>query len=346
MPETRKPIVAGWGITDRCNLTCPHCYSAAGKKSGSELSHEESRRIIDDMAMLGIQVIGRTGGEPLLRPDLEELVAYAARYGIWSSITTNGILLDKKRALSLTEAGIKSIQISLDGSTPERNYRMRRTTDDEFGRILDGIRICKRLNIKIYLATLLGFENLDDAQRMIELGKREGFACMRFCGFLPVGRGHRKTVQERLHFNKGLTDILAFIKKAIADDSFTVLFDPGCGPLPPNFEFHQCIAGMETFYIKPNGDVFPCTSLIFPQFRVGNLRDRSLAEIWNDPTMAAIAKYPTEKITGGCRDCDNLANCHGACRGAVVAYTGDVDASFPACLYSVHTRRMAQSAGK
>lgn len=334
--------MAGWGITDRCNLTCPHCYSAAGKKSGAELGREECLRIIDDMAELGVQVIGWTGGEPLLRPDLEEFISYAETRGIWSTITTNGVLLDEMRVGSLKQAGVKSIQISLDGSTAERSFKMRRTTDEEFACIMEGIRNCRRFEIKIYLATLLGFENIDDAEAMIALGKREGFACMRFCGFLPMGRGRSKSVQERLHFNKGLADILTFIKKAMADSTFPVLFDPGCGPLPPDYEFHACVAGKETFYLKPNGDVYPCTSLIFPRYKIGNLHERSLGEIWNDPAMAAAAEFPTEQITGVCRGCDNLARCHGACRGAALAYTGDINASLPTCLYLIEANRSAR----
>ena len=164
---------------------------------------------------------------------------------------------------------------------------------------------------------------------------------MRFCGYVPVGRGRNRTIQERLDLNKGLADILAFVKKGVADSSFAVLFDPGCGPLPPDYDFHECIAGVETFYLKPNGDVFPCTALIFPQFRIGNLHERSLTEIWNDPAMTAMSEYPVEKITGTCKSCDNLARCHGACRGTTLAHTGDINGSLPTCLYQIEVDRQA-----
>jgi AdoMet-dependent heme synthase len=340
-----KPIAAVWGITECCNLACPHCYSAAGRKVGAELDHEECRRVIDEMAGLGVDVIGWTGGEPLLRNDLEDLISYAETNGIWSTVTTNGVLLDEKRAGSLQKAGIRSIQISLDGSTAEKNHVMRRASDEEFEKVLNSIRVCRKLNIKTYLATLLGFENLDDAPDMIALGKREGVACLRFCGFLPMGRGRQKAVQERLHFNKGLQDILTFMKEAIADDSFPVLFGPGCGPLPPDYEFHTCMAGVETFYIKGNGDVFPCTALVFPQHRIGNLRRQSLSDIWHDPKMTSIATYPREKITGVCHSCDNLARCHGACRGVVLAYTGDINGSLPTCLYQIEADKQTKVSG-
>ena len=93
------------------------------------------------------------------------------------------------------------------------------------------------------------------------------------------------------------------------------------------------MAGKEIFYLKANGDLYPCTSLLNKRFLVGNIRQRSLEELWNDPAMESMADYPREKIHGICQECDNFINCHGACRGATFAHTGNISASFPVCLY-------------
>jgi radical SAM protein with 4Fe4S-binding SPASM domain len=337
MNQQRKPgpPVVGWEITSCCNLTCPHCFSAAAKRPYNEVPTEDCKRIIDAMARIGVGMIGWTGGEPLLREDLEELIAYAKQLGIKSSITTNGVLLDEKRAISLKQAGNRVMQISLDGSTPEISYKMRRTTDEEFYKIVKAIKICRRLNMRLFLATLIGEENLDDAAEMIKMAKREGLDTIRFCGFTPVGRGKRKDVKERLDFDERLGDLLTFIENTQKDPEIMSMYDPGFGPTPPGYTFHECVAGKETFYLKASGDVYPCTSLLHRDFVVGNIHKRPLEEIWNDPAMEEIANRPPENIHGPCRDCDNFVRCHGACRGAAFAHTGDFYASFPVCLYQV-----------
>jgi len=329
------PPVIGWEITSQCNLTCPHCFSAAAKRPHDEMGTEECKRVIEAMARIGVGMIGWTGGEPLLRQDLEELIAYAKQLGIRSSITTNGVLLDEKRAVSLKQAGNRVLQISLDGSTPEINNRMRRASDEEYAKIIEAIRICHRLGIRLFLATLIGQENLDDAPEMVKLARREGLDTIRFCGYTPVGRGKRKDVKERLDFDRRLSDLLAFIENSQKDNTIMSMYDPGFGPTPPGFSFHKCVAGKETFYLKGNGDVYPCTSLLHRNFVFDNIRRRPLEEIWNDPGIEKMADFPREEIHGPCRECDNFTNCHGACRGAAFAHTGDVRASFPVCLYRV-----------
>jgi len=334
----KGPRVMGWEITSQCNLKCPHCFSAAATRPRDEMKTDECKRVIDSLSRIGAEMIGWTGGEPLLRDDLEELIAYARTAGIKSSITTNAVLLDEKRAESLKAAGNHSIQISLDGSTPERNHRMRLATEEEFHKIIEAIRICKRLNIRLYLATLIGRENLDDGPDMIELARREGIEAIRFCGYTPVGRGQRRDIRERLLFDEHMADLHQFVEAAATDESIIAMFDPGFGPTPPGYQFHRCIAGKETFYLKGNGDVYPCTALLHRRFVVDNVRRRPLEDIWNDPAIEEMAEFPRDQITGPCRDCDNFANCRGACRGAAFFHTGDLYASFPACLYQAACR--------
>ncbi len=331
--QNRKPYIVGWEITSQCNLSCPHCFTASSKRPHDEMTNRECKKIIDTMAEMGVSIIGWTGGEPLLREDLEDLIDYARQKRIKSNITTNAVLLDYKRAWTLREAGNRAIQISLDGSTPEKNWRMRRTTVEQFYNIMNAIRLCKELNTQLYLATLLGYENLDDGFDMIELAKREGVDSIRFCGYTPVGRGKRKDIKKRLSFFDKLEELLIFVEKARSSDSIMTEFDVGFGPVPPEYAFHKCIAGVETFYLKGNGDVYPCTSLLHPKFRVGNIRERPLEEIWNSPEMQVMAAFPRNEIEGPCRACDNFENCLGACRGATFAHTGNLKASFPLCLY-------------
>jgi radical SAM protein with 4Fe4S-binding SPASM domain len=299
------------------------------------MTTEECSKTIDSMAAIGVRMIGWTGGEPLLREDLGELIAYARHMGIKSNVTTNAVLLDLEWATNLMEAGNRAIQISLDGSTPEKNSRIRGASEEDFHRIIEAIRICRDQNTRVYLATLLGQENLDDGVEMIKLAKREGADSIRFCGYTPIGRGKRDDVRERLCFSDRLPDLLRFVEEAQDDGSILTEFDTGFGPVPPEYRFHRCVAGVETFYLKGNGDIYPCTALLDRRFCVGNLRDRPLEEIWHSREMRAMSDFPRGDIHGPCSTCDNFDNCLGACRGATVAHTGDLNASFPTCLYRI-----------
>lgn len=334
-PTDRTAILAGWEITHQCNLTCPHCFSAASKRPHNELTTAEGHDLIAAMARIGVRTIGWTGGEPLLRPDLEELTACAVAAGIGCRITTNGILLDRQRAASLKACGIQGIQVSLDGSTPERNHRIRRATHEDFHKIIVGIRACREMGIPITLAMLIGRENLDDAYDMVKLVKRESIAELRFCGYTPAGRGKWESVRERLSFTTRLAELAEFIEIVATDGTLRYYFDPGFGPIPPTYEFHTCVAGVETFYLKSNGDVFPCTSLLDKRFLIGNVRTRPLEEIWNDPAMPAMSRAQEGPFEGPCGSCDNIDRCRGACRGAVFAHTGNLRGSFPVCMYQL-----------
>ncbi|MFZ1684989.1 MAG: radical SAM protein [Candidatus Zixiibacteriota bacterium] len=331
--RSEQPEMVGWEITRQCNLTCPHCYTAATRRPMPDLSTPECKAIIDDLATMGTRSIGWTGGEPLLRADLEEIVAYGKAKGNFrQGVTTNGVLLDESRARSLKAAGITYIQISLDGSNPEQNMIMRRMTEDEFNKIIEAVRICKRLELTLDLAMLLGRDTIDDAWEFIKLARREGVSHIRYCGFVPWGRGKQKDVVERLLFREDRDKLRQFVLDAADIKDPIQMFDPAFGPLPPNYEFHDCIAGKQMLYISSTGEVYPCTSLLDKQFCVGNLHHRSIRELWNDPKMTEMSEFPFENIHGTCRSCETFPVCHGGCRGITYAHTRDLLASFPMCL--------------
>lgn len=339
--KERKPEFFGWEITSRCNLSCPHCFSPPDRSDKSELTVDECMRIIDSVGACGAELIGWTGGEPLLFDGLERLIAYAlSGYKIKSGITTNGILLDEKRLARLMEAGVHTVQISLDGSNAERNHRIRLTNDEDFARIMQAIRLCVKHDVKINMAMLLGADNLDDAPEMIKLAKNEGVRVLRFCGFTPVGRAASKSIKKKYIMNYDhLLQLNDFIEKARHEEDLTVMFDPGFGPIPPDYEFHECVAGIETVYLKANGNVYPCTALLYDEFIVGNIRERSFADIWDDPAMTTMAQFPRDEVEGACRSCDNFSECRGACRPTAFAHTGNFLGSFPACLYRAEKRQ-------
>ncbi len=238
----------------------------------------------------------------------------------------------KTAADSLKEAGISYVQISLDGSDPQHNKAMRNATEEDFHKVIEAVRVCKKLGLQLDLAMLLGHENLDDAPNFIQLAKREGVTHIRYCNFMPWGRGKRKDVVQRLLFREHRDRLKAFVEGASTRNSPVEMFGPGFGPLPSEYYFHPCVAGVQIMYIAARGDVFPCTSLLDDQFRVGNIRQRSLSDLWNDPAMTAMARFPRSRIHGTCRFLRIFRPLPGRLPGCDLAHTHDLYASFPICL--------------
>lgn len=334
MQTERKYDFIAWGITDRCNLACPHCYSSAKKSAPDELSTQECKEIIDVLSEVGLGTIGWTGGEPLLRKDLEELMLYAREKGnITSGITTNGIPLTRKRAESLKKVGLRSLQISLDGSTAEKNHKIRGARVEDFERIIASIRYCLELDLPVFLAMVISRATLDDVMDYISMARKLGVQSIRFCGYVPRGYAARDEVDKRMAISDRVCDLASLVDKMLEIESPQLLIDPAFGSLPPAYKFHKCIAGRRTFYISGNGDVYPCTGLLDDRFKVGNARERGILDILADPKMTELAVYDHDQIHGHCRECPYFRVCRGACRGAVYAHTGDLNASLPVCLY-------------
>jgi len=338
---TRSPGIIGWGLTEHCNLACPHCYVSATREPRDELTTPECLHLIDTMAELGTQYLAWTGGEPLLRDDLDELIRHATDRGIASSITTNGVLLDERRAASLAAAGTSAIQISLDGSTPERNRAMRGATARQFAAILDGIGACQANDIQVHLAMILSGHNLDDVDPFLDLARRHHVSSVRFCGFVPWGHARRPKVMQRLDLGPHLAELAALVERLSSSTDPIVMFDPAFGPVPPGYLFHDCVAGDQMLYLDPSGSVYPCSALLEDRFRIGSVRSTPLEVLWRSPAMNAMARHAraitASSLSGQCATCAAFEGCHGACRGVTYAHTGDLNASFPRCLRQVHS---------
>lgn len=327
--------MAGIEITRACNLTCPHCFTAAGRRPGPELSTTELREVIDQLLVIGPpRAIGWTGGEPLLREDLEELAAYAKTRGnIASGITTNGLLLTEARAERMRKSGVYAVQISIDGSTPERYAKMRNGQLEDFEKILAAMTFVKKHGMQLHLAMLLCSETIDDGRAFLEFAAKLGADGVRFCGFVPAGRGRNDKIRQRLEFDD-LTKLREFVTETQSHSALTVMFDPAFGPLPPDFDYHECVAGTSTMYIDSYGWVYPCTSLIHERFRVGNVKNEPLEAIWANSKMTEIAHFDHSEIEEPCSGCRHFDRCHGGCRGIAFAQSGTLSAAFANCLHS------------
>jgi len=346
-----RPLVV-WNATSRCNLRCVHCYAASAEsEERRELTTDEGKKLIDDLADAGCPVILFSGGEPYLREDIFELGSYAANRGLRPVVSTNGTLITRDVAMKTRDAGFQYVGISLDG-LPERHNRFRGSAR-AFQEALDGLRNCLEVGLKAGIRFTVTKENLADLDGTLDLVEREGVP--RFCLYHLVyaGRGkemmqadltkdERRRMVERLmeralDWNQRGVDVELLTTDNHADG---VMIEQYVREHEPErvAEVHEllvrhggCSAGRKFACVDARGEVHPCQ--FWRQVSLGNVRDRSFGEIWNDTENALLRKlkHVADNLTGErCGRCNYRRIC-GGCRIRAEAVYGDIWADDPAC---------------
>jgi radical SAM protein with 4Fe4S-binding SPASM domain len=324
-------------VTRMCNLRCPHCYTNAGRAIADELTFEEWKRLLDQIAGMNVGILGWSGGEPFLRPDFLEIFSYVnQRHGLRATLVSNGTTITPQNLGVLKKNGLINIQISLDGSVPEINDQIRGGGYGVFSRIMESLIYCREAGIETHMGVMPHPLNIEDIPNLVSLAQKHGVEYLRFCAFVPFGRGQTDEIRKKYLLDH--QQYKRFVAMANEISGVKVTIDRVNGPIPPDYEYGcrtegGCPAGDKLIYIAANGEVYPCTALWDPEFKAGSVRERSLEEIYDDPKMKRVGRYSKSNIKGPCRACDNFANCGGACRGTVYSMTGDLSASLPYCYY-------------
>src|SRR5688500_1760679 len=194
-----RPYVVSWNLTYRCNLACEHCYLDAGPTrlvgtenfaDRSELGTEECFRVIDEIAAFAPECLTiLTGGEPLLRRDILEIVRRAAERGLWVVVGTNGVRITENLAGRLAEAGARGLSLSLDALDPERHDRFRNVRG-AWQNTVDGAGILNRTGLPFIVQTTAGSHNLDELEAIADFAHDRLAARVWNLYFLvPTGRG-------------------------------------------------------------------------------------------------------------------------------------------------------------
>ncbi len=342
------PVVV-WNVTARCNLRCAHCY-AAEATGGDELTTDEGRSLIDDLAGLGVPVLLLSGGEPLMREDVFELIAYARERGLRPSLSTNGTLVDTETAGRLAEVGAAYVGVSLDGL--EETHDRFRGEPGAFKRALAGLRAARDAGLKTGIRFTVTRDNVNDLPGLLRLTEEERIP--RFCMYHLVYAGRGKGLRdrdlsapERRELVEGLISrALDWCERGVEVEILTT-DNHADGVLVLHYvEEHQperaeevrqllrmaggCSAGRKFVQIDPRGDVHPCQ--FWPEATLGNVRERSFSEIWRDESceMTARLRQMPEPLTGQrCGRCIYREYC-GGCRVRALAL-GDVWGDDPSC---------------
>jgi radical SAM protein with 4Fe4S-binding SPASM domain len=344
------PIVV-WNMTNRCNLSCRHCYIEAEDRAyKGELTTAEAKVFIDDLAAMKVPVLLFSGGEPLIREDLFELGAYAVAKGIRPVISTNGTLITPEAARKIKETGFQYVGISIDGN--EEVHDFFRGRKGCFAETLQGIRNSLAAGNKTGVRFTVNKLNRHTLPEILDLVEREKIA--RFCMYHLVyaGRGKgmsdldttaeekRQTIdlliEKTLDFNCRGVEVEILTTDNHADGIYILQHIERTQPerveeIKKLLAMHGgCSAGEKMANVDPRGDVHACQ--FWGHVTLGNVREKPFSSIWQKSQDEFLLKLRGKAghLEGRCGECRYKDLC-GGCRIRAEAATGNLWGEDPAC---------------
>jgi len=333
------PLGLIWELTRACNLKCKHCFSDSGRPGRRELTTEEIKTALDRFADRKVFYINFTGGEPLLRSDLLEILRYASDKKISIDLSTNGFLVSAEMVELLQQTNVFQVQVSLDGiGDSHDNFR---GVKGSFQRALDAIQLLRQANFDVAISTSVTKNNIGEVSKLIDLSINAGASVFKTTLFIPTGRG--KLSQQKLSLDsddvRQLALLMAAKEKEVSgrivlekDGSYPWLLEEDYTGDPAWMRSPKvgCAAGTSSLFITADGDVTPCPFL--RSMVIGNLLRTDFSEIWESGALSVFRILKRDDLKGKCKNCEYLGNqCYGGCRAAALAYNNDLYSEDPLC---------------
>ncbi|HEX9094450.1 MAG TPA: radical SAM protein [Coriobacteriia bacterium] len=341
----KAPRIIAWEITRSCNLSCAHCRAAAefGHYAG-ELSLDQIKATIDDIVTITNPIIILTGGEPLMRPDIWEIVDYAQDKGAMPVIGTNATLITDEIAAKMAAHGIPRISVSVDFPTAEEHDAFRGQVGC-FDKTIEGIRIAKRHGVGVQINMTVTTLNADKVEAVHDLALSLGIDAFHIFMLVPTGRGsdlldkelppaeyervlawaYERQKTSPLHFKP--TDAPHYYRiirqLAKAEGKKVTREEYGLDAMT-----RGCLGGITFCFISHVGDIQPCG---YFDMQLGNVKTQAFSTIWTESkVLGELRDYSLLK--GKCGICEYKAVC-GGCRARALSVTGDYLAAEPYCVY-------------
>ena len=322
------PRVVAWEVTKKCNLACRHCKADAAAlnlrfgndRQRPELSTGEGLALIDDVAPFHPLLIV-TGGEPLLRRDLETLIAHASRSGVRTALATNGLLIGEQRAQRLKACGLSAASVSIDGADAE-THDQARGVNGAYESALKAVKALSAAGLSVQVNTTVTKANVSTLPSVSDMVRASGARAWHVFFLVPTGRGNvadcvpTREYFEALHWLETLEN---------APNGFPLR--PTCAPQYRRREGHKgCLAGLSYAFVASDGVVQPCGYL---PLNAGNVRRRRFEDIWQNSSVLKTLRAPSQ-WNNACTTCVYGATCRG-CRARAFAVSGDFLGDDPYC---------------
>lgn len=323
-------------ITTNCNLKCNGCHANGGEKLYEEMTTDEAKKVIKGLSKIDdFRMLVLTGGEPFLRKDFFTLVRYAKDLGFYPTIASNGTLLSKDIAKELKKAGITGMALSIDSVDPAK-HDLLRGVEGSFDKVLDGIKILKEEGLYIQANVTLSKSNYSEIDELLKLSDSLNAHVILLYQFIPTGRGKDlyevalnkdelyNVIEKTYSMQKNLKPVISPI--GLPEYWAYVFSKNGNYSRSMKKYFPGCIAGKGMFYIKPNGDVWPCA---FLPIKAGNVLEEDPYDIWTKSEVF-LSLRDRSNLKGKCGDCNYKDVC-GGCRARAYAFSNDFLSEDPLC---------------
>jgi PqqA peptide cyclase len=335
----RPPLWLLAELTYRCPLHCVFCSNPVDyTRHGRELDSTEWKRILGEARALGAVQLGFSGGEPLLRDDLEELVAYGRQLGFYTNLITSGVGLTEARAKALKAAGLDHIQLSFQDSTPQLNDFLTSTRTFELKSRVAAI--IKAQGYPMVLNCVMHRFNLPHVGQIIDMAERLGadyleLANTQYYGWAWLNRMALMPTVDELRD----AEAIVMAHRARLSGRMKVLWvSPDYADAKPK----PCMAGWGAVFmvVAPDGRALPCHSArMLPGIEFPDLRHTPVRKAWYD-TDAFNCYRGQAWMNDTCGDCDERGNDFGGCRCQAFLVTGDAQSTDPVCGKSEHRGRI------
>jgi PqqA peptide cyclase len=334
MTRLPPPLALLAEVSHRCPLRCPYCSNPLSlERAGAEIDTATWRRVLSEAAELGVLQVHFSGGEPLVRRDLTELVRHAASVGLYSNLITSGVLLDRARLAELVEAGLEHVQISFQDSEAASADRIA-GLPGAHEKKLAVAALVREAGLPLTVNAVVHRQNLERLPAMIELAVALGagrleVAHVQYYGWALVNRRALLPTIEQLERATAVVDAARLRLKGVLTIDYVV----------PDYYARRpkaCMGGWgrQFINISPAGKVLPCHAAeSLPGFDFPSVREASLAEIWQNSD--AFNRFRgTAWMPEPCHSCDRREIDWGGCRCQAFALTGDAARTDPACALS------------
>jgi radical SAM protein with 4Fe4S-binding SPASM domain len=310
--------IAYYAITDGCNLRCPYCYASSEKCLPGELTTAESLELVTQLAEFGTRTLVFTGGEPMLRKDLFQIVEHGNRLGLSCNIITNATMIRTSETAHRFAELFDAVTISLDGGTAETHDRTR--GKGSFAKTHQALKLLNAAGVVPNINHIVTSDNIDELESFATFLNGIQVRGIRLMNHNDLGRG----VDDSYDF--GWSDHLRVQQIVWTSPVAGMLKPDGPRPVSPCSVKGNCGMGGNEIYINSLGDVYPCKLVTRGMDVAGNVRRQRLPEIFASPVLAGMRR---STVFGGdyhedCRKCYIRAACGGGCRAAHMSESGDL----------------------